>query len=50
MRSFIIYSTIKSIIMRCITHVAGMDESDSANKIFVGKPQGKRPPGILRHR
>jgi hypothetical protein len=37
-------------MMRFAGHVARMGEKRNAYKILVGKPEGKRPIGILRHR
>jgi hypothetical protein len=41
---------IKSRIMRCVVHVARMGERKSVYRVLVGKPEGKRPLGIPRHR
>jgi hypothetical protein len=35
--------------MRWAGHVACMGEKRNACRILVGKPEGKRPPGRLRH-
>jgi hypothetical protein len=34
---------IKSMRMGCAGHVARMGDIRNANKIFVGKPEGKEP-------
>jgi hypothetical protein len=41
---------IKSRRMRWAGHVARMGEKRNANRILVGKPEGKRPLGRLRRR
>ena len=41
---------IKSGRMRWAGHVACMGESIGAYRVFVGKPEGKRPLGRPRHR
>ena len=41
---------IKSRRMRWAGHVARMEEERGVHKIFVGKPEGKRPLGRPRHR
>jgi hypothetical protein len=41
---------IKSRRMRCVGHVAQMGEKRNAYRLFVGKPEGKRPLGRPRHR
>jgi hypothetical protein len=41
---------IKSRRMRWAGHVAGRGENRSAYRIFVGKPEGKRPLGRPRRR
>jgi hypothetical protein len=41
---------IKSRRMRWAGHVARMGEKRSAYIIFMGKPEGKRPPGRPRRR
>jgi hypothetical protein len=41
---------MKSEIMRWAGHEAGIGEKRNAYRIFVGKPEGKRPQGTLRHR
>jgi hypothetical protein len=41
---------IKSRRMRWAGHVACMREKRNAYRILVGKPEGKRPLGRLRHR
>jgi hypothetical protein len=41
---------IKSRRIRCAGHVARIGEKRNAYGILVGKPEGKRPVGRLRHR
>jgi hypothetical protein len=41
---------IKSRRMRWAGHIAGMGEKRNANRILVGKPEGKRPLGRPRRR
>ena len=41
---------IKSRRMRWAGHVARMEEERGVHKIFVWKPEGKRPLGRPRHR
>ena len=41
---------IKSRRMRCAGHVARMGEERGAYRVFVGKPEGKRPLGRPRRR
>jgi hypothetical protein len=41
---------IKSRTMRWAGHVARMEEKMNAYRLFVGKPEGKRPLGRPRHR
>ena len=36
--------------MRWAGHVAHMEEGRGVHKVLVGKPEGKRPLGRLRHR
>jgi len=36
--------------MRLTGHVARIGESRGVHRMLVGKPEGKRPFGILRHR
>jgi len=36
--------------MRLTGHVARIGESRGVHRMLVGKPEGKRPLGILRHR
>jgi len=36
--------------MRCAGHVALVGEGRCACRVLVGKPEGKRPLGIPRHR
>jgi hypothetical protein len=45
-----IIRAIKSRRMRCAGHAARMGERRNAYRIFVGKPEGKRPLGKPRHR
>jgi hypothetical protein len=45
-----IIRTIKSIRMRWARHVPRKGEKRNANRIFVGKPEGKRPLGRPRRR
>jgi hypothetical protein len=45
-----IISMIKPRRMRWEGHVACMGEERDAYRIFVGKPEGKRPLGTPRHR
>jgi hypothetical protein len=41
---------IKSSRIRCVEHVACMGEERKLYKVLMGKPEGKRPLGRLRHR
>ena len=41
---------IKSRIMRWEGHVARMNERKGVYRVLVGKPEGNRPLGRLRHR
>jgi hypothetical protein len=41
---------IKSRRMRLAGHVAQMGEERGVYRVFVGKPEGKRPLGRPRHR
>jgi hypothetical protein len=41
---------IKSRRMRWAGHVARMEEKRNANRLLVGKPEGKRPVGRQRLR
>ena len=41
---------IKSRRMRWAGHVAHMGEERGVYRVLVGKPEGKRPVGIPRHR
>jgi hypothetical protein len=55
MRNFIIcthpqISLGKSRRMRWVGHVAGIGEERKVYKVFVGKPEGKRPLGRPRRR
>jgi hypothetical protein len=45
-----IIRTIKSRRMRWAGHVARMGEKRNANRILVGKPEGRRPLGRPRRR
>jgi hypothetical protein len=45
-----IIRVIKSSSMKWARHVARMGEMRNAYSIFVGKPEGKRPLGIPKHR
>jgi hypothetical protein len=36
--------------VRCAGHIARMGEKRNVCRIFVGKPEGKRPLGRLTHR
>jgi hypothetical protein len=45
-----IVSVIKCRRMRWAGHVARMGEGRGVYKFLVGKPEGKRPLGIPRHR
>jgi hypothetical protein len=38
------------MIMAFLRHVAQMGEKRNTQRIFVGKPEGKRPLGIPRRR
>jgi hypothetical protein len=41
---------INSVRIRWVGHVACTEEMRMAYKILVGRPEGKRPVGIIRHR
>jgi hypothetical protein len=41
---------IKLRRMRCVGHVARMEEERGVHKVLVGKPEGKRPLGRPRRR
>ena len=41
---------VKSGRMRWAGHVARMGEDRGVHRVLVGKPEGKRPLGIPRHR
>ena len=41
---------IKSRRMRWVEHGACMGEKRGVYRVLVGKPEGKRPPGIPKHR
>ena len=41
---------VKSRRMRWAGHVARMGEDSGVHRVFVGKPEGKRPLGRPRHR
>ena len=45
-----IVRVIKSRRLRWTGHVVRMEEGRSAFKILTGKPTGKRPSGMPRHR
>jgi hypothetical protein len=45
-----IIKQIKSMRLRWAGHVAGMGEERKLYKVFVGKPEGKRPLGRPRRR
>ena len=45
-----IVRVIKSRRMRSAGHVARMGEERGAYRLLVGKPEGRRPLGIPRHR
>jgi hypothetical protein len=45
-----IIGIIKSGRMRWAGHVARMGEKKNAYRLFVGNPEGKRPPGRPRRR
>jgi hypothetical protein len=45
-----IIRTIKSRRMRWAGHIARMGKKRNANRLLVGKPEGKRPQGRPRHR
>ena len=45
-----IFQVIKLRRMRWAGHVAHMGESRGEYRVFVGKPEGKRPLGRPRHR
>jgi hypothetical protein len=40
----------KSRMMRWTGHVAGIGEKRGACRILVGRPEGRRPIGVPRHR
>jgi hypothetical protein len=44
------FSIMESRRMRWVGHVAFMGEGRNALKMFVGKPEGVKPPGKPRHR
>jgi hypothetical protein len=50
MRSFIIFRIVRSRRMRWAGHILLMGKMRNAYKIFVGKPNGKRPLGGRRRR
>ena len=41
---------LKSRRLRCVGHVARMEESRNVYRVLVGKPEGKRPLGRPRRR
>ena len=45
-----IFRAIKSRRMRLAGHVARMGQKRGVYRVLVGKPEGKRPLGRLRHR
>jgi hypothetical protein len=45
-----IVRVVKSRRMRWVGHVAHMGEGRGVYRVLVGKPEGKRPLGILRRR
>ena len=45
-----IVRVIKSRRMRWVGHVARMGEERGVYRVLVGKPEGRRPLGRLRHR
>jgi len=45
-----IVRVVKSIRMRWAGHVARIGEGRGVHRVLVGKPEGKRPLGRLRHR
>jgi hypothetical protein len=45
-----IVRVIKSRRMRWAGHVARMGEGRGVYRVLVGRPEGKRPPGIPRRR
>jgi hypothetical protein len=45
-----ILQAIKSGRMRWVGHVVRMGERTAAYRVLVGKPEGKKPLGKLRHR
>jgi hypothetical protein len=45
-----IVRVVKSRRMRWAGHVARMGEKRGVHRVLVGKPEGKRPLGILRRR
>jgi hypothetical protein len=45
-----IITVIKSRRMRWVGHVARMGEGRGAHRIFVGRPEGRKPLGRPRHR
>jgi hypothetical protein len=44
------FRQIKSRRMRWLRHVASMGEDRNVSKVFMGKPEGKRPLGRPRRR
>jgi len=48
--SLSIVRVMKLRIMRWVGHVARMGKNRGVYGVLVGKTQGKRPPGIHRHR
>jgi hypothetical protein len=45
-----IIQVMKSRRMGCGGHVVPMGETEDAYRLLVGKPEGRRPPGIPRRR
>jgi hypothetical protein len=45
-----IISGIKSRKIRCVVHVAQMEKNTGAQRVLVGKPEGRRPLGRPMHR
>jgi hypothetical protein len=45
-----LYSSVKARRLRWAEHVTHMGEVKSVNNILVGKPEGRRSLGRLRHR
>ena len=45
-----IIRNLKSRLLRWAGYVAHMEQTRNAYRVLVGKPEGKRPIGRLRHR